>query len=266
MTMWVRLNYIFVYFFCFAMLLSYSLVATDMIITGVYHGTNLFVQNPHDGANNFCVSMVYVNDKKVEHQNSTAFDIDLSFLKMNEAVTVRIVHGSDCMPKVMNLNAIKAREEFQFTSAEPTESKLIWTTKGEKKFGQYFLEVFKNNVWVVEKVMNCKAQAGNNIYEANVLHNSGKNKYRIKYLEISGKSAYSPEVVYVSEEEQVSFYPKSVQEHITFSKSVRYEVLDVYYNVVMRGSGATVDCTGLKLGTYYLVFDNRTEKFLKKQR
>jgi hypothetical protein len=247
------------------MLISFSNSATEMIITGVYHGTNLFVQNPHDGNNNFCVSEVYVNDKKVEHQKATAFDIDLSFLKVNDAVTIKIIHGNECTPKVMNLNAIKAREEFQFTSADPTDSKVIWTTKGEKKFGQYFVETFRNNVWVVEKVMNCKAQAGNNIYEANVLHNSGTNKYRIKYLEISGKSAYSKEIVYVSEEEQVSFYPKSVTANITFSKVVRYEVLDVYYNVVMRGSGAIVDCTGLKTGTYYLVFDNRTEKFLKKQ-
>ena len=241
-------------------------MAGEMLIVGVYHGTNLFVQNPHDGNNNYCIKEIYVNNKKIDHPaKSTAFDIDLSAFKLNDAITIKIIHNDDCSPKVMNLNAIKAKEEFTFTSYEPTENKLIWTTKGEKRFGQYFIECFRNNAWIVEKVINCKAQAGNNIYECPVLHNSGTNKYRIKYLEISGKSCYSPDIVYVSDEERVSFYPKSVTEHITFSKSVRYEILDIYYNVVMRGSGVVIDCTDLKLGTYYLVFDNRTEKFLKKR-
>ncbi len=265
MMMCVRFNYTFVCFFCFFGLINFGVLAAEIIIAGVYRGTNLFVQNPHDGNNNYCISEVYVNNKKVEHQKATAFDIDLSSFKLNDVVNIRIIHGDYCTPKVMNMSAIKIREDFQFTSTEATETKLIWTTKGERKFGQYFLEIFKNNGWVVEKVMNCKAQVGNNIYEANTLHNSGTNKYRIKYLEISGKSSYSPEVVYISDEEKVSFYPKSVTENITFSKNVKYEVLDIYYNVVMRGSGVVLDCTGLKLGTYYLVFDNRTEKFLKKQ-
>lgn len=262
----MQLNYLHISLcsLCVCLAVNIQMYAAEMVITGAYHGANVFVQNPHDGSNNYCITEVYLNNKKIDHPKATAFDIDLSGLKMNEPITIKIVHSDNCTPKIMNLNAIKAREEFQFMSTEATDAKLVWTTKGERKFGQYFLEAFKNNAWRVEKVMNCKAQTGNNIYEAPAAHNSGVNKYRIKYLEISGKSTYSPEMVYHSEEEQVSFYPKSVTQLITFSKVVKYEILDVYYNVVMRGNGASADCTGLKLGTYYLVFDNRTEKFLKK--
>jgi hypothetical protein len=244
---------------------SSKIFAAEMIVNGIYQGTNLFVQNPHDGKNNYCIAEIYLNNKKADFpKNSTAFDIDLSSLTVGATIHLRFVHSDDCLPKIMNMGAIKVREEFQFTSIDATDTKLVWTTKGEKRFGQYFLEAFKNNAWKVEKVLNCKAQAGNNIYEINASHSSGVNKYRIKYLEISGKSVYSPERVYESDAEQVTFYPKSVTQNITFSKIVKYEVLDVYYNIVMRGNGAMADCTGLKGGTYYLVFDNRTEKFLKK--
>jgi hypothetical protein len=259
--MWLRISYIFC---CYFLCLQFSSKAAEMLITGVYHGTNLYVQNPHDGKGNFCISEVYVNNVKAEHPAATAFDIDLSALKPQEVVNIKIIHTDNCMPKIMNLNAIKAREEFQFTNIEATDDKLIWVTKGEKKFGQYFIEVFKNNVWAIDKVFNCKAQQGNNVYDVIVTHASGTNRYRIKYLEISGKSSYSQEVAFVSDTERVTFYPKSVLEGITFSKVVKFEVLDAYYNVLIRGNGATIDCTKLKTGSYYLVFDNRTEKFLKK--
>ncbi len=257
----LRISYLFI--FCFFGL-HLSLQAAELIITGVYHGTNLYVQNPHDGKGNYCISEVYLNNKRVEHAATTAFDIDLSALQLKDAITVKIIHRDDCMPKIMNLNAIKAREEFQFTNIEATDDKIIWVAKGEKKFGQYFIEVFKNNAWMIDKVFNCKAQQGNNVYDSPISHASGTNKYRIKYLEISGKSNYSQEVSFVSDAERVTFYPKSVLEEITFSKVVKFEVLDIYYNVLIRGNGASIDCAKLKSGSYYLIFDNRTEKFLKK--
>ncbi len=240
------------------------LQAAEMLIKGVYQGQNVFVQNPHDGNNNYCISEVYLNDKKIEHPKTTAFDIDLSHLKQGDAVVIKFIHRDDCSPKIMNMHAIRVKEDFQFVNIEATEQKIIWVTKGERKFAQFFFEAFKNNAWMVEKVFNCKGVQGNNVYDLPVTHNSGVNKYRIKYLEISGKTSYSPEVVFESDAEKVTFYPKTVAETITFSKSVKYEILDPYYNVLLRGNGASVDCKKLKPGSYYVVFDNRTEKFLKK--
>lgn len=247
-----------------SLLLSNASFAAELILTGAYHGMNLYVQNPHDGDNNYCISEVYVNNKRVEAPKSTAFDIDLSHLQMNDPVTIKIIHDDACQPKVINPNVIRARDEFQFTSIEVTESKINWVSRGEKKFGQYFIESFKNNAWVVEKVYNCKGEAGNMVYNIDVSHGSGMNKYRVKYLEISGRSFYSPEISHYSESERVGFFPKSVTTTITFTRPVKYEVLDVYYNMIMKGNSLTIDCSTLKPGSYFLVFDNRTEKFLKK--
>jgi hypothetical protein len=250
---------------CFILAFIPKLFAAELILTGIYHGTNLYVQNPKDATGHYCISEVYVNNKKINIPISTAFDIDLSFLKREEPVVIKIVHNDNCLPKIINPAAIKPRDEFQFSFAEVTPNKVNWVAKGEKKFGQYFLEHYRNNAWSVEKVLNCKGDAGNNLYNVEITHSQGENKYRIKYLEITGQTYYSPELSFlVTSSEQIEFYPQNVTTTITFSKPVKYELKDLSENIVLRGEGTTIDCSNLASGNYWLIFNNRAEKIVKK--
>jgi hypothetical protein len=52
---------------------------------------------------------------------------------------------------------------------------------------------------------------------------------------------------------------------IEFSDDTRYEIFDMYGNVVLKGFGNEVDVQNLKKGTYYINYDNKTgDKFTKK--
>jgi hypothetical protein len=184
-----------VFFFLVSSLGLFTQVkAAELLLNGVYHGTNVFVHNTKDAGNEFCITEIYVNNRKIDFVPSATVEINLSFLKVNDAVAIKIFHKDDCTPKVQNINAIKAKEQFQFVSIELAPDKMVWSTKGEKKFSQFFIETFKNNVWIVEKSINCKGQAHSNSYEVNLTATT-EGKYRIKYLELNGKTTYSDEVM-----------------------------------------------------------------------
>ena len=53
----------------------------ELVLTGVYRGANLYIQNPHDGNNNYCITAIYINNQKLDQvPSSTAFNLDLSYL------------------------------------------------------------------------------------------------------------------------------------------------------------------------------------------
>jgi hypothetical protein len=240
-------------------------VAGELVLTGVYHGSNLYVQNPHDGNNNYCVKGVYVNGKKhMDAPQASVFTIDLSKLEVNTPVRVEIFHNDGCEPKVINPNAIRVKEEFQFVFLDVDDNVLHWQVKGEKKLGKYFIEKFEHNNWSTEKAIDCKGHAGLNEYKEVVEHHTGVNRYRIKYLEISGKSYFSEETRHESAKESVNFFPKKVSTTLSFTREIDYEIRDAYGNRVLQGRAKDVDCAALKTGLYYVSFDNKTEKFFKK--
>ncbi|WP_338767250.1 hypothetical protein WAF17_05450 [Bernardetia sp. ABR2-2B] len=237
----------------------------ELVIKGVYHGTNLYIQNSSTSDTEYCVKEIYVNNKVVKFPATTAFDINMSFLKINDEVVVKIIHTGSCTPKILNPQAIKDRLPFRFSSINVDMNTMIWVTRGEKKFGQFFIQIKNNRTWIVEKVISCKGSAQQNVYTLPLTHRGGENIYRIKYLDVTGKYYYSPEIKFVSEgEQQISFYPKSVTSRITFSRSTNYQILDNNGKLVLQGDGLTVDCSNLSLGAYYLLFEGQEERFFKK--
>ena len=83
-----------------------SISYSEVILNGTYQGTNLFVQNPFY-ENNFCAVCVAVNDSILIDSTQlqvSAFEIDLNRfgLNINDSVTIKIKHHSDCLPKVLN--------------------------------------------------------------------------------------------------------------------------------------------------------------------
>lgn len=239
--------------------------AAVLILAGIYQGKNVYIQNPPVSESEFCAEEVYVNDVLVMSKiTASAFEVDLSHLKMDEPVTVKIVHKEGCKPKVLNPQVLRVNSAFQFNSFIVDERKLTWSTKGEKAGGKMFIEQFLNNNWVVVKEITGHGSITLNNYQIEEMHHSGVNKYRVKFLEHDGPSYYSKVVEYQSSKKPVDFTPKRVTTLVYLSRAVPWEVIDSYGNVIKKGTGKEIDMHSLKEGVYYLNFDNRTEKVLKK--
>lgn len=253
-------------FTCFLLLVlvNTSLMADELILKGVYQGSNLYVQNPSDGQGSYCIERVTINGKVMKHPNSSAFDIDLSVLQKGHTVELRILHKSGCVPNILNPQAIRAREKFVFSSINLTANYIVWATRGEKKFGQFFVQAKRNNSWHITKVLPSKGSVADNSYQIPLTHRPGNNLYRIKYLEVTGKYFYSPEVNFVLTKDQITFYPRRVSTKLTFSKKVKYTVSDINGNMLKEGESLSIDCTSLVTGTYLLKFGKQNEKFFKK--
>lgn len=250
----------------FLILLSpFFATAGELLLSGVYRGSNLYIQNPHDGEGNYCITAIYINNQKLpEVPQATAFDLDLSSLEVNSPVIIKIFHNDNCRPKILNPNAIRTKDDFQFSTIDVNQGGVTWSAKGEKKFGKYFVMKYQHNTWEMIKAVDSQGTQGENNYTEKVLHHSGKNKYKIKYLDVTGRIFYSEEKEFISAKEEVDFFPKRVSKSLTFTSEVSYEILDAYGVSVKKGTGIDVDCSDLKTGAYYVVFDNKTERFFKK--
>ena len=254
--------------FVVALIISGTAKAGILTLTGVYQGKNLYVQNPFTGnMKDFCTNDVYVNDKLVlTNVQSSAYEIDLSHLKEQDPVTIKITHKDDCKPKILNPQVIKATSSFAFSSFSVEKDMIVWVTKGEKPKGRHFIEHFVNNSWVIVKEVPGKESVIINTYKENAnSHHSGLNKYRVKYLEHDGQVFYSQVVEFVSDLAAVEFYPKRVTDKIYLTpREAEYELLDQFANVVRKGTGKEINMTDLPSGVYYLNVDNKTYKLFKK--
>lgn len=246
--------------------LTSSLYAGVLTLQGVYQGKNLYVQNPFTGnMRDFCTNEVFVNDKLVlNNVQSSAFEIDLSFLNMNDPVTIKINHKDDCKPKILNPQVIKATSAFTFTAINVDADMITWVTKGEKPRGRFFVEQFKNNAWSTIRELSGKENAIINNYNAEGSNHSGLNKYRIKYLQNDGQVFYSQVSEFLSDLKPIEMYPKRVTDKIYLSRAADYEILDQYGNVISKGNKKEIDLIKASTGVYYLNVDNKTIKFFKK--
>ena len=67
-------------------------VSKVLILTGVYSGKNLYVQNPLLPDKHFSTEEVFVNEKLVlSHPLTSAFTMDLSHLMVDQPVEIKIV-------------------------------------------------------------------------------------------------------------------------------------------------------------------------------
>lgn len=248
---------------------SFSAIAQSgsIKLNGVYKGKNLYVQNPFTGnMKDFCTEEVFINgERKMSKIQSSAYEIDLSALKIGDPVVVEITHASDCKPKILNPQVIRnEHSEFHFLSFTVADNKLTWSTKGESSNCKMYMQQYTRGQWINVDEIKGKGLPTQADYSHTVTHHNGLNKYRIKYLDVHGKVVYSHVAEYNSSEEDVTFYPSRVSSSITLSRTTDYEIMDSYGNVVKKGNGEKIDCVDLKSGVYYLNMHNQTEKFFKK--
>ena len=240
-----------------------------LVLEGHYQGKNLFVQNPFkDGGVGFCADKVTVNgDVTADEINSSAFEIDFKKLglKQGDPVSVVIEHGGDCTPKVLNKEVLLSTStcEWVEVTASP-EGDISWKTTGESGSLPFVIEVYNWNKWIPVGEVDGIGTSEEHTYEFKINPHSGENKVRIKQVDHTKKARMSRPKTFESGKAEVTFTPKKVSKEIKFDGKTRYEIYDAYGNIVMKGFGESINCEGLKKGAYYLNYDNKNEKFLKK--
>lgn len=252
--------------FLLCFLIIGNINAGVLIISGIYQNKDIAVQNPLSENNkDYCTKEVYLNNEKIlVNIKSSVFEIKLSKLQPGDSVTIRIVYANNCSPKILNPHVIKVNSAFKFLNLEINTKTINWETRGEKSSGRIYIEQYLNSMWSVVAEFPAKGSSTHNVYEHKEIHCSGQNRYRIKYEEKEGLVFYSPIKEFVSKKPKVSFYPKRVTSIVKFSREVAFEVIDNVGNTVKKGYGAEIDMSDLKEGMYYLNFDNRRERVLKK--
>jgi hypothetical protein len=250
----------------FVILLPGQLSAQELVVNGVYQGKNIFIQNPSiQEDNTYCIQAVYLNGLLViQNPTTSAFEVDLSDLELNDEVNLKIFHNKSCLPKIINPQVIRPKDNFRFVDFSINESGISWEVEGEKEVIRYFIEKRINNKWIIVQSSNAVNRAGTVKYHVEVSHEAGDNQYRIKSILNGGKYLYSGIMTFVSSREPVSFYPERVTSKITLSRATDYEVLDVNGNLLAKGKEKEISVENLSPGLYYLVIENRTEKFIKK--
>ncbi|MCS6822835.1 MAG: hypothetical protein NZ529_00965 [Cytophagaceae bacterium] len=171
---------------------SYTCWAGIFVISGIYQGKNIFIQNPSIGdGTTYCTNAVYVNDVKVmENITTGAYEIDLSMYKINDQITVKITHKDNCKPRLLNPQVIKPSSSFHFNSFQVDKDAIIWSTKGERARGKYLLEYYNNDRWILMKEIPGNGSMFLNNYNTDGVR-PGPNKYRLKFVEPDGRVHYS---------------------------------------------------------------------------
>lgn len=246
-----------------------SIYAQTIALEGIYQGKDLYVKNPFsDSGVGFCVYEVYVNgDITRDETNSSAFAIDFNILgiKVGEPIQVRINHKKGCTPIVLNPEAIKPHSTFDVGAIGVKNNVLSWTTTGESGSLPFIVEQFRWNKWVKAGEVKGEGTAEEHTYKFKLTPYSGENKVRVKQIDYSDKPRYSEAVTYNPNVAKVSFEPKKVSDNIVFSHATKYEIFDIYGELVETGYDNTIDVSNLKEGEYYLNYDSSFgETFRKK--
>lgn len=254
---------------CVFLFCSFLCSAGTIVLEGRYQLRNLYVINSAspDGVG-FCVYEVTMNGLVTSDEiNSQAFEIDLSIynLKLGDPVTINIRHKDGCIPRVLNPGALEPSPTFECSKIECSpDGSLTWETTGEQGKLPFIIQQFKWNKWVNVGEVVGNGTAIRNTYKFQVQLSSGKNKFRVAQKSYEGELRKSPTCEIVSNVAEISFTYDKKTKYVTFIAETSYEMYNVYGQIVKRGYGLTVDCTTLIKGEYYLSYDSKTEKFIRK--
>ncbi len=252
--------------------LQIILAESELKISGIYQGENLYVMNPFSptGAG-FCIFEVTINGQiSTDEIASNAFEIDLSVygFSLGQPVDIVIKHHEGCTPQILNPEVLKPKSTFNTESIQVSkDGVLTWITTGEIGSLIFAVEQFKWNKWVIIASVDGKGTPGINNYTAKVHFTSGINKFRVKQIDYTKKARYSDVVTYKNLAPPVTFKPGNgmkTSKLIEFSANTDYEIYDYYGQLKTKGYGKQVDVSTYSTGTYFLNYDNKTETFEKK--
>ena len=254
---------------------SLSLVAFSnamagiIVVEGKYQDKNLYIQNGYAGNGvGFCTYEVTINGvTSTDEVNSSAFEIDFAAfqIKPGTPVVVEIKHKDDCVPKVLNPEALKPKATFEVVNINIDKNGLLnWSTKNEMGSLPYVVEQYRWNKWIPVGEVKGGGSMDNNVYSFQTTAHSGENKFRVKQVGYGDMPKVSANVTFVSSVGQPTYALEKGENAIDFSDQTMYEVYDAYGNVIKRGYGNKLDIANLTKGAYYLCYDNIMADFKKK--
>jgi hypothetical protein len=256
---------VFLLFFWLALSID-AAAQTEYTMAGEYQGRDIYIQNPLSPDKvNFCTQQVYLNEHLVvETPKTSAFEVNLSHLKVGDPVFLKIIHAAGCQPKIINPQVIRSKSKFQFTFTKADANAISWSTSGELPDGKLYLEHYKQGGWEQVRAFDGRGSFEANQYLMAPTHHSGDNKYRVRYEQNDGKIFFSRVFDFQHNVEPVSFYPTLVTDKIVLSRESDYEVKDASGRAIVKGKSKEIILNNLKAGLYYLYVDNREERFVKK--
>ncbi|MFN8699065.1 MAG: hypothetical protein ACK500_07670 [Flavobacteriales bacterium] len=243
--------------------------AGNLVLEGRYQQRNVFVINPvSDDGLGYCIYEVTVNGLVTSDEvNSQAFEIDLTLFNLREGdpVVVVLKHKDGCTPRILNPGALEPAPAFECSKIEcSAQGLLTWETTGEMGKLPFAVQQFKWNKWVnVGEVMG-NGTNGKNAYKFQVSLTSGLNKFRVSQKSYDGEIRKSGIAEVVSNAVPVTYKYDKKLNVIQFSAENAYELYNSFGQVVKRGTGSSLELATLPKGEYYLSYDNKTEKFIRK--
>ena len=242
----------------------------SIVLSGVYQGTDLYVQNPFSGQGvSFCVFEVRVNGEVTSDEvNSSAFAIDFQVLglKVGDEIEVVISYKDGCSPRVLNPEVLNPRSTFEvLTIGVDDQMVLTWTTTNEAGELPYYVEQFRWNKWVRAGEVSGIGTPGEHEYQFKITPHSGVNQVRIRQADYRGESRTSETIEFSGGVQSVTFEPDKPKDVITFSSATSFEVFDRYGRLVKKGYDRTLDVAELEKGEYYLNYDNSFGETFKKR-
>ncbi len=242
-----------------------------MILHGINSGKDLFVRNPFNPTtNSFCIQSVWVNGTKfVDQPQASAVNISFKRIPLGQKIEIRIIYNDDCTPVVVNPQVLTFATRFNFVNSFATNNSVEWITEGEVIAGNFKVEQETFNVdmstsWEVVATVSAKGELGRNQYSIEPKHAGGENKYRIIYSPLEGAEVFSEEIAYTSTTDPIYIFPDVVTTNLNFSQSCEYVIRDSYDRIITSGFGESVYLQDLKPGEYFVKFQNKTERFVKK--
>jgi hypothetical protein len=249
------------------LLLPLAFKAQVLILEGHYKGENMYIQNPISSTGTgFCTRKVLVNDKEVPFTNASAYVIPLDSLGLGigEKLKIEIHHAGDCKPKVISTHHGHPKCSFEIISMSiDSPGRLKWTTKNELSKMPYTIEQFRWHKWVKVGEVEGKGDMEYNEYTYDVPLHSGKNRVRVKQGSFTTLCISKPvEIVSDVKNRIVIIDPFNI---IEFSSETMYEVYDASGNIIKKGYGKSIDCSGLRRKQkYYLNYENEIMEFRKR--
>lgn len=264
----MKVTIAFLFFVC-----SFSSVAS-ISIDGFYQGKNLYVQSSLCGDGfGLCATKVTVNGNIVPSQTGKgAFEINFNNLNftIGEHVFIVIEHNDDCKPKIINPEVLLPNSTFIVESIKcDSNGKLNWTTTNESGKLVFQIEQYKWNKWIVIGEVNGEGNSSKTNYSFDIIPHSGENKIRVSQTDNSGKKRMSKEIKFVSTIKSPVLVTENNYQSIKFvadGKNIetKYEIYDAYGNILKKGLNDEVDFSNLSKGIYYINFDNKNKKIIKK--
>ena len=249
-------------------LLAGTLGAAKLVIEGKFQNKNLYVHNGFGITGvGFCAKEIKVNGYiTTDETNSTSFEIDLRGMQLEygEKVTIEIEHGDGCVPRVLNIEDLKAKPTYEVMMMDISQSGILkWMTKNESGVLPYIIEQFKWNKWIKVGEVEGFGTPEAHEYSFKLSLHSGENVYRVKQKGLNAVTKTSKEVSTISFINKPSYAIPMDFSSIDFSTETAYEVYDAYGQIAKKGYGKQINIENLGKGEYYLCYDNTLAEFRK---